>query len=188
MKKGLDRQRKESLTGGPSIHYALQHSHRRSSSDGTLSIHRRRLVVSSPEDEFSSPLRVYHSTKDANGDRRFTRLVLPAELVSELERFIRDNGTYLSLHQMLLNAVHYGLDTMQHHGMAPDEPIFNHVLEAEHLLAKQEARVKLHTALKEAWRNAESPDERAIVSAQIRATATTTGDSVYAHQLRQILE
>jgi hypothetical protein len=144
--------------------------------------------VSSPGDESNSPLRIYHSTKDANGDRRFTRLVLPAELVSELERFIRDNGSFLSLHQMLLNAVHYGLEAMQQHGLAPDESVFRHVLDAEHLLAKQEARDRLHAALEEAWRHAKSPDERAIVSSQIRTTAATTPDPVHAHQLRQILE
>lgn len=141
--------------------------------------------MSSPDE---SPLHIYHSTKDANGDRRFTRLVLPAELLSELERFLRENGTFLSVHQMLLNAVHYGLKAMQEYGLAPSSVVFEHSLEAQHLLTMQEAQVKLYDSLKQAWRDATTPDQRANVSSKILGIAATTTDPQIAHQLRQILD
>lgn len=143
--------------------------------------------MSSPGDEFASPLHIYHSTKDSNGDRSFYKLALPSELLNDLQRFMRENSTFLTTHQILLNAVHYGLEKMKECGLAPESKVFQHLLEAEDLTAHLQATAKLLEVLQRDWHSAKTPDQRATVSAKIREIASQTTDPQIAHELRQIL-
>jgi hypothetical protein len=145
----------------------------------------RRHVVS--RDEFDSPLHIYHSTKDSNGDRSFYKLALPTELLNNLQRFMRENSTFLTTHQILLNAVHYGLDAMKEHGLAPESKAFQHLLETEDVAAHLQATAKLIETSQHNWHAAKTPDQRATVSAKIREIASQTTDPQIAHELRQIL-
>lgn len=140
-------------------------------------------------DEFASPLRIYHSTKDRNGDRRTVRLYLPNELVTEMERHVKGSSLpYLSLHQYMLNCLHYGQEELAKHGLAHDNPQFQHELEAEDLIARLDATENLIEKCKVAWRKAETPNQKAVVAAQVREIASKQTDNEIAGRLRRILE
>jgi hypothetical protein len=139
-------------------------------------------------DEFTSPLRIFHSTKDSNGERRQLRINAPAQLVESMERFMRQNTTYLSLHQYVLNCLHYGQERLESEGMADDSGVFKDWLDAVDTLARLTARERLVATSREAWGKANSLETKGMVRAMVEAAAGRASDPVLAAELRRILE
>lgn len=146
------------------------------------------MSVASPGDEFTSPLKIYHSTRDSNGDRRSIKLTLPAELVNAMERFMRSQTTYLSLHQYFINCIYYGQEKLEQNGMADSSLVFQHLLQSEDLVAQLQARRKLIENCRQSWRECETPVERAACRERVVYLAGNTSDPQIAAQLRQIVE
>jgi hypothetical protein len=141
----------------------------------------------SSQDEFSSPLRIYHSTRDQNGERRHIHLYLPTALVEDMERFMRSNTTYLSLHQYMLNCLYYGQETLEKNGMATTSPYVKNLLDIEDLDAALDAQNKIVDHAQRMWVKAKTRDQRLQVETHIATAATNTPDPFIAQELRRII-
>jgi hypothetical protein len=143
--------------------------------------------MSSSPDEFTSPLRIYHSTKDGNGDRRHVNLYLPAALVEEMERFMRSYTTYLSLHQFMLNCIFYGLEYLAQHGMAETPSAIASQLLIEDLEAMLQATHKTVETAQRIWVMAKTPMQKQTALEKINSVATSCPDPEIAQELRRII-
>lgn len=143
--------------------------------------------MSRPLDEFVSPLKIYHSTRDANGDRRQVRLTLPESLVSGMERFMRSNTTYLSLHQYMMNCLYYGQEMLETHGMADSPVEFRLAVEIEDLVKKQQVTKRILDGCRDLWRNAETAEEKTEIQDKIREAAKLVSDPEKSTELLRII-
>jgi hypothetical protein len=105
-----------------------------------------------------------------------------------MERFMRENTTYLSLHQYALNCLTYGQQYLEQNGMAASSGVLKDWLATQDLLAEFEFNSSLLSTSRELWNKAHTPDTKVQAASRIRESAVHCTDPVLQSELLRILE
>jgi hypothetical protein len=140
----------------------------------------------SSHDEFSSPLPIYYSCKDANGESESTYTRLPSTLVVAMAHSIR--GTeFVSPNNLRSNCIIQGFKLFGDRGQVSFSPEVMALLELEETMAQVSNQTKMIEGCRELLRTARTPTQWHRAVATTEKMAGMTRDPEIAFQLKQLI-
>ncbi len=123
-------------------------------------------------------IRIYHQTRDSHGETRMIKVAMPSAVVSQAERWMRNDPskTFLSLHHLNLNALRLGYKALAQNGFDGLESVD---LLFQQLLETEEARLKVESldTMLSNWRTTLSKQLTAVQRAQAVADIVAMAES-----------